>query len=288
MYAVTVQYDNEDGLFRHDQPIRDTVGQWPGEETDSGQDLGTHPHHMPIAPMTDADVERFLSFLDRRGDDECWPWIGNCDPNDGRGHFSLHRKTFLAPRIACYLAWHVDPGDRLACHTRDCNNPNCCNPRHLYLGTRKDDARDRVATGRQGCGRRPAAKLNEAQVAEIRRRYANGSITQATLAGEYGVSVSAISLLLNYKTWADVPATSVTDTSASDVPTPHSITGKGLDDSDHNVAGGTSTPMVCGSDAVEYADVTAEPQVKADERSGFIALRRHDEQRAECRYDVAG
>ena len=192
--------------------------------------------NMPIEPIRDCDIERFHGFVDRRGDDECWPWRASCY-DDGRGHFSLRRKTFQAPRFAYYLATGVDPGDCLVCHTRNGNNPNCVNPRHLYLGTDLDNARDRVACRRQACGERnDRAKLMNVQVIEIRRWYASEPVSPTALARKYGVSRRTIVKIVNCETWKHISTAS--DTSASDTatPMPQLVPARGFGNADHNSA----------------------------------------------------
>lgn len=81
--------------------------------------------------------------------------------------------------------------DLMVCHT--CDEPSCQNPRHWFLGTAADNNRDRSRKGRSFTGPR---KLTAAQVAEVRRRYAAGGISQQALADEFGVSQTGVSLLL--------------------------------------------------------------------------------------------
>jgi ribosome-binding protein aMBF1 (putative translation factor) len=108
------------------------------------------------------------------------------------------------------MAWRLANGAEIpvgmsVCH--HCDNPPCCNPAHLFLGSHRENMADRDAKGRQACnpGRRgetsPAAKLTEADVLAIRRRYAGGGISQAALASEYGVAQSTISKITRRVRW---------------------------------------------------------------------------------------
>src|SRR6185295_3608021 len=91
--------------------------------------------------------------------------------------------------------------DCLFCHK--CNNPPCCNPRHLYAGTYLDNTRDKIAAGTQykippqrglKC---PASKLNEEQVKLIRE----SDIKGVELARMFGVTKSAISRVRKGLSW---------------------------------------------------------------------------------------
>jgi len=50
----------------------------------------------------------------------------------------------------------------------------------------------------------PKAKLTEAQVREIRERYALGGITYRSLAAEFSVHETSISQIVRRKTWAHI------------------------------------------------------------------------------------
>lgn len=82
--------------------------------------------------------ERFWLFVDRRGDAECWPWTGTCN-GSGHGHFCAAGETFVASRVAWFLANGQQP-DGVVRHS--CDNPPCCNPAHLSLGTHHDNMLD--------------------------------------------------------------------------------------------------------------------------------------------------
>src|SRR6185369_17208500 len=85
--------------------------------------------------------QRFWRKVDRRGVDECWPWLGGTS-HDGRGRMLwTDGHQWSAPRIAWALEFG-SPAERSlhVCHT--CDNPNCCNPKHLWLGTSRDNVAD--------------------------------------------------------------------------------------------------------------------------------------------------
>lgn len=80
-------------------------------------------------------MDDFWPRVDKRGPDECWPWLGNIGTT-GYGVFFLHRRPLVASRVAYQLTNGVSlpPGKSImVCHR--CDNPPCCNPAHLFLGT---------------------------------------------------------------------------------------------------------------------------------------------------------
>lgn len=88
------------------------------------------------------------------------------------------RFSILAHRLAWVLANGREiPDDRIICHR--CNNPSCCNPKHLYAGTQRDNMADKERAGHQPRGalapkpmlgrtgeRHPMSKHTDAQRAE--------------------------------------------------------------------------------------------------------------------------
>ena len=94
--------------------------------------------------------ERFWSKVDRGGDDECWEWQAAAaltDPDYQYGAFGVPGR---GPILSHRMAWELTHGEITeglhVCH--HCDNPPCCNPRHLFLGTRSDNMQDMLRKGR--------------------------------------------------------------------------------------------------------------------------------------------
>lgn len=89
---------------------------------------------------------RFWARVSRRGPNECWPWTGST-VRQGRGTISVGGKTYTAPRVALALTFgRWLEKDEWALHR--CDNPACCNPAHLWIGTAKENTLDAVAKKR--------------------------------------------------------------------------------------------------------------------------------------------
>lgn len=128
------------------------------------------------------------------GPADCWPWTG-ARKDSGYGVLSIGGRLVRAHRAAWEAANGLIPEGLCVCHR--CDNPPCCNPAHLFLGTYADNNRDMARKGRAAGGsrlrgdRHHRARLSDAAVAAIRSRHANGE-TQRRLAAEFGISTSQL------------------------------------------------------------------------------------------------
>lgn len=178
---------------------------------------------------------RFWLRVGIGADDACWPWLAGRDQDGAYGRAFDGKRT----RPAQALAWEFANGCSVpkglgVLHS--CDNPPCCNPKHLRPGTPKDNTNDRVIrnrlivpyrdypvaddrrpTGdRNGARTHPemvvrgqraseihwvARKLTEVEVLEMRRAYRGGA-SLAGLSRKFGVCAAQVHRIVNRQRWA--------------------------------------------------------------------------------------
>jgi hypothetical protein len=152
-------------------------------------------------PNTQGD---FWMKVDIRHPDECWPWTA-CTNKLGYGLFRYgNRKQHLSHRLALKFSGVDLPDDKCACHK--CDNPSCCNPFHLFVGTNADNAADRHKKGRTKIpprplgSRHPLTKLTEEQV--LAMRAFSGTHREAGAA--FGVTMGAAKAIRQRRNWSHI------------------------------------------------------------------------------------
>lgn len=146
-------------------------------------------------------IAAFWAKVDVRGPDECWPWLG-AKLRDGYGSVKFCGQPLSSHRVAFFLSNGMLSEGKDICHT--CDNPPCCNPLHLFAGTRKQNIEDCVAKDRQNKGiDHRLAKLNDELVRCLRKDHEAGMGCRR-LASKYQIHRATVSQVLKGITWKHV------------------------------------------------------------------------------------
>jgi hypothetical protein len=174
-----------------------------------------YPGNAPLrafrnTPLVQSFFERHADKIDRNNPRGCWNWIA-AKSGAGYGVVKVNGKTAYVHRMVVELTGGPIPAN--LCVRHKCDNPACCFPGHLDLGTQADNNRDCRERGRHGYKlplmkgeQKNQAKLTEAKVAAIRSEYVCGSRTNGTraLARRFGVAQSLISMVVSRERWVHV------------------------------------------------------------------------------------
>lgn len=151
-------------------------------------------------------INRFWSKVEYT--DTCWAW-GSTKDACGYGRLGIMDngkfKYLSAHRISYFLHFGEIPKDLCVIHS--CDVRHCVNPKHLRLGTHNDNMQDMYSKGRRRApvgSKNPRAIVTEELVKQIRNEYVPkyGNLTK--IAKKYGLSVSAMGLLINKTNWSSV------------------------------------------------------------------------------------
>lgn len=148
--------------------------------------------------------EVLWSKVDKRSENECWEWKGFKN-HDGYGRTWINDKGYYAHRVIYSLVYpnkinlnapisQNETGFLL--HT--CDNPSCCNPKHLWVGNHADNMADKAAKGRSpdfSGGKGPRCKLTMEQAREARLLRKTG-MTIPQLMEKFNLSRASMKTLL--------------------------------------------------------------------------------------------
>ena len=140
--------------------------------------------------------EDFWNRVDIKNPDECWEWDRPPEKN-GYCYFAFEGKEYLVHRFSWMQSNGDIPKGLCVCHS--CDNPTCCNPAHLWLGTRADNNVDRAEKGRSGA--RPNSKLTSRKADTIRAFHAAGIFTGGELARIHGISRQTVNRIVRNLAW---------------------------------------------------------------------------------------
>ena len=132
----------------------------------------------------------------------CWRWSGAKKDGYGRIGDKRTKSTLYAHRISWEIHFGPIPDGLNVLH--DCDNPECSNPEHLFLGTDGDNVRDKVAKKRHSYGEtHGAAILTEKDVLDIRRLRAAG-VSLGYLARKHGISPQTVWCVVRRLSWKHI------------------------------------------------------------------------------------
>ncbi len=133
----------------------------------------------------------------------CWPWTRGKNQK-GYGTSNLNGTSISSHRLAWYFTHKKHPKNLCVCHS--CDNPACCNPNHLFLGTIAENNADKVKKGRakgmKGSSH-PMAKLSDSDVVDIFNLRKTGQKLK-DIAKKYHVTEASVSYIARGRTWSNV------------------------------------------------------------------------------------
>ncbi len=148
--------------------------------------------------------ERFWEQVAMAEEADCWIWQGpqwGGEEGDRYGQYTDGRWNYYAHRFAYAVKVGPIPVNGRVLHT--CDRRLCCNPKHLFLGTQKDNIADMMAKGRghKASGEEHGMrKLTKEQVLEI---FVDPR-PQKEIAAVYGVGLTCISNIKTGFTWSHI------------------------------------------------------------------------------------
>lgn len=113
------------------------------------------------------DLARFWSKVNKAGENECWHWTGKRNKK-GYGRIKISGRFVMVHRYSWELVHPAIPEGKEIDHR--CHTPNCVNPKHLRVVTRKQNMenlsgpRSDNRSGYRGVTYDPRSKLYVARV----------------------------------------------------------------------------------------------------------------------------
>jgi hypothetical protein len=158
----------------------------------------------------------FWNHVDIKSENECWNWMMGKD-KDGYGKFSIpivpgKRRHIRAHRFSYFITYGKYEEFIFVCHK--CDNPMCVNPKHLFLGSAKDNFEDSKNKNRaskipmeKSIHRgedSPMTKLKKEDVLEIKELYKDNNISVHYISQKFNVSKGVIYNVGSGRSWGHI------------------------------------------------------------------------------------
>jgi hypothetical protein len=151
-------------------------------------------------------MKRFWDKVDKT--ETCWLWTA-WKNNNGYGALMVrHPGGGFLNNLAHRISWELEYGPipKGLCVLHTCDTPSCVRPDHLFLGTRGDNARDKVAKGRARGGRlsgenHPRASITAEQAKQARYFYFAERRSAREIAEHLMISQHVVVDIARGRTW---------------------------------------------------------------------------------------
>jgi hypothetical protein len=175
------------------------------ERTIKNVDISAYEKLLDIKLVAQKYIDLFhqkISF-DPNG---CWNWTGAIDKR-GYGNLLItvngKDKRVKSHRLSYIIHNNILLENDAVCHT--CDNPRCCNPKHLFVGSAQDNVNDKIAKNRQIRGTmQHNAKLNDEIIKQIIIEYNAGGTSYAKLGKKYNLGKNYIYKIVKRLIWKHV------------------------------------------------------------------------------------
>jgi hypothetical protein len=146
-------------------------------------------------------VERFFEKVLKT--ESCWLWQGTL--SNGYGNFAINGGHILAHRYSWELVHGPVPDGLWVLH--NCpggDDPRCCNPAHLWLGTNQDNIADMAKKGSRKGEKSAQAKFTNTDILEM-RRLAQAGVSFAEIAVKFSTGRSYVKQIVRRERWSHIP-----------------------------------------------------------------------------------
>lgn len=135
--------------------------------------------------------------------DGCWRWSG---ARHGFGYGRVHLRKGV--KVSAHrMSWilHNGPIPDGQCVLHRCDNPECTNPDHLFLGSNADNTADMKSKNRHMFGEsHRGSKVTEEMIPQIIRDWIPRRFTRKMVAQKYGISVNQVGNIIKGRQWTHI------------------------------------------------------------------------------------